>query len=107
MILIHIQHLYLIRIMKISLYEYIYGIQFILDHFDEKININIINPINNLIHKNNELYYRIEGKGLKSKDMSIKDNRGDLYINFKLQIKNIGNIADEELLRYYYPVVPK
>jgi curved DNA-binding protein len=92
----------IIKIVKISLYEYLYGIEFILDHFNENINIEIKNPINDLIHKNKELYYKIDGMGLKG-----KEKKGDLYINFKLQIKNIGTMEDEELLKYYYPPITK
>jgi curved DNA-binding protein len=92
----------LIKIVKISLYEYIYGINFILDHFNEKLDINISNPIYDLIRKEKEFYYKIENKGLNS-----REGKGDLYINFKLVIKNIGNIEDIELLRYYYPLIVK
>jgi DnaJ-class molecular chaperone len=92
----------LIKEVNISLYEYFYGIKFELDHFDCKIDINISTPIHNLIHNNDKLLYKIEKKGL------MKNNdRGDLYISFILNIKNIGNMDDRELLKYYYPVITK
>jgi DnaJ-class molecular chaperone len=92
----------LIKKVKISLYEYIYGIDFILDHFNERIKINIDNPIHELASQNKEFYYKVSNKGLNS-----KEGRGDLYINFKLIIKNQGSMDDQELLKYYYPVITK
>lgn len=92
----------LIKEVNISLYEYIYGIHFELEHFDCKIPIHITEPIHNLIHNNNKLLYKIENKGLlKGKE------RGNLYLHFILDIKNIGNMNDQELLKYYYPVINK
>jgi DnaJ-class molecular chaperone len=92
----------IIKEVNISLYEYIYGIKFILEHYDGKIEINIDKPINDLIHKDNMLLYKIINRGL------LKNNeRGNLYINFTLNIKNVGNMDDKELLKYYYPKIEK
>jgi DnaJ-class molecular chaperone len=92
----------LIKEVNISLYEYIYGIKFELEHYDGNIMIDIEEPIHNLIHNNGKLLYKIERRGLLDSDI-----RGDLYINFVLNIKNIGNMEDKDLLRYYYPIIPK
>jgi len=104
----------IIKEVDISLYEYLYGIHYILNYFDGNIIINIEEPINDLEHKNKMLIYKISNKGLYDNEIQ---RRGDLYIKFNLKLKNISmnskieetknGIDDEELLRYYYPPINK
>jgi DnaJ-class molecular chaperone len=94
----------IIKEVEISLYEYLYGIKYVLNYFDGDIIINIEEPIKDLEHINKMLIYKILNKGLYDNEIQ---ERGDLYIKFILKLNNNIGMDNKELLRYYYPPIKK